>query len=196
MCVLRTVTVPLDASVLDLWLDSGKEAVPDIITRRDNPFLKEKEEVSDEGKEVEAVPNKQRDDLARRRAQSRPLPQRDAQMSFVTSSMSQADVQRWERLKMTEPRCPTHALSLSTCSAVGFKAGERECVCLRLSVQWLLLLVWFWANLCRILCSYVKLVGCFFSKSTSTKLRNLSDWKSCSFTYFVQIEINNAFFHW
>ncbi|XP_078799453.1 uncharacterized protein LOC101155575 isoform X3 [Oryzias latipes] len=82
---------------------SGKEAVPDIITRRDNPFLKEKEEVSDEGKEVEAVPNKQRDDLARRRAQSRPLPQRDAQMSFVTSSMSQADVQRWERLKMTEP---------------------------------------------------------------------------------------------
>uniref|UniRef100_A0A3P9ME09 LIM and calponin homology domains 1a n=1 Tax=Oryzias latipes TaxID=8090 RepID=A0A3P9ME09_ORYLA len=82
---------------------SGREAVPDIITRRDNPFLKEKEEVSDEGKVVEAVPNKQRDDLARRRAQSRPLPQRDAQMSLVTSSMSQADVQRWERLKMTEP---------------------------------------------------------------------------------------------
>ncbi|RVE76050.1 hypothetical protein OJAV_G00005030 [Oryzias javanicus] len=84
---------------------SVKEASPDIITRRDNPFLKEKEEESDEGKEgsVEAVPNKQKDDLARRRAQSRPLPHRDAQMSFVTSPMSQADVQRWERLKMTEP---------------------------------------------------------------------------------------------
>uniref|UniRef100_A0A3B3BA12 LIM and calponin homology domains 1a n=1 Tax=Oryzias melastigma TaxID=30732 RepID=A0A3B3BA12_ORYME len=85
---------------------SVKEAIPDIITRRDNPFLKEKEEESDEGKEgsVEAVPNKQRDDLARRRAHSRPLSHRDAQMSFVTSPMSRADVQRWERLKMTEPR--------------------------------------------------------------------------------------------
>ncbi|KAF6738388.1 LIM and calponin homology domains-containing protein 1 [Oryzias melastigma] len=84
---------------------SVKEAIPDIITRRDNPFLKEKEEESDEGKEgsVEAVPNKQRDDLARRRAHSRPLSHRDAQMSFVTSPMSRADVQRWERLKMTEP---------------------------------------------------------------------------------------------
>lgn len=118
--------------MLDLWSDSVKEAIPDIITRRDNPFLKEKEEESDEGKEgsVEAVPNKQRDDLARRRAHSRPLSHRDAQMSFVTSPMSRADVQRWERLKMTEPRCTTHTLSLRTCNAVSLKAGERERECL------------------------------------------------------------------
>ncbi|XP_008291215.1 LIM and calponin homology domains-containing protein 1-like isoform X2 [Stegastes partitus] len=90
---------------------SEKEAVPDIITRKDNPFLnsapRHEEEVDeeDEGEEgkVKVMPNKQKDDLARRRAQSRPLPHRDGPMSFVPSSMSQADMQKWERLKMTEP---------------------------------------------------------------------------------------------
>ncbi|CAN9510251.1 unnamed protein product [Ophioblennius macclurei] len=91
---------------------SEKEAVPDIITRRDNPFLNSasrrdeeedgEEEERDEGK-IKAVPNKQKDDLARRRAQSRPLPHRDSPASFVSSPMSQADMQKWERLKMTEP---------------------------------------------------------------------------------------------
>ncbi|XP_047434572.1 LIM and calponin homology domains-containing protein 1-like isoform X2 [Mugil cephalus] len=90
---------------------SEKEAVPDIITRRDNPFLnsaprreeeEDEEEVGEEGK-VKVMPNKQKDDLARRRAQSRPLPHRDGPMSFVSSSMSWADMQKWERLKMTEP---------------------------------------------------------------------------------------------
>ncbi|XP_035813898.2 LIM and calponin homology domains-containing protein 1-like isoform X4 [Amphiprion ocellaris] len=88
-----------------------KEAVPDIITRRDNPFLnsaprhEEEENDEHEGEEgkLEVIPNKQKDDLARRRAQSRPLPHRDGPMSFVSSSMSQADMQKWERLKMTEP---------------------------------------------------------------------------------------------
>ncbi|KAM8773407.1 uncharacterized protein AB9X84_016101 isoform 1-T1 [Acanthopagrus schlegelii] len=91
--------------------NSEKEAVPDIITRRDNPFLnsaprhEEEEEEEEEGEErkVQAVPNKQRDDLAQRRAQSRPLPHRDGPKSFVSAPMSQADMQKWERLKMTEP---------------------------------------------------------------------------------------------
>uniref|UniRef100_A0A672ZSJ6 LIM and calponin homology domains 1a n=1 Tax=Sphaeramia orbicularis TaxID=375764 RepID=A0A672ZSJ6_9TELE len=90
---------------------SEKEAVPDIITRRDNPFLnftprhKQEEEEEEEEEEaiVQAIPNKQKDDLALRRAQSRPLPHRDGPMSFVSTSMSQADMQKWERLKMTEP---------------------------------------------------------------------------------------------
>ncbi|XP_017261656.1 LIM and calponin homology domains-containing protein 1 isoform X2 [Kryptolebias marmoratus] len=85
---------------------SEKEAVPDIITRKDNPFLKEEEgEKEDEGEEGKdkVMPNKQNDDLARRRAQSKPLPHRDGPMSFVSSSMSPADMQKWERLKMTEP---------------------------------------------------------------------------------------------
>ncbi|KAF7214314.1 transcript variant X2 [Nothobranchius furzeri] len=82
-----------------------KEAVSDIITRKGNPFLKEGGEEEDVGKERmdEAIPNKQTDDLARRRAQSRPLPHREGPVSFVPSSMSPADLQKWERLKMTEP---------------------------------------------------------------------------------------------
>ncbi|XP_013876151.1 LIM and calponin homology domains-containing protein 1 isoform X2 [Austrofundulus limnaeus] len=83
---------------------SEKEALPDIIARKENIFLKE-EEKEDEGEEGKdkAMPNKQRDDLALRRAQSKPLPLRDGPMSFVSSSMSLADIQKWERLRMTEP---------------------------------------------------------------------------------------------
>lgn len=91
-------------------MDSEKEAVSDIITRKENPFLKvDRDEEEEEGKD-EAVPNRQRDDLARRRGQIRPLPQKDGPISFVSSSMSQADMQKWERLRMTEPRCQTHSL--------------------------------------------------------------------------------------
>ncbi|MEQ2221022.1 hypothetical protein ILYODFUR_011490, partial [Ilyodon furcidens] len=83
---------------------SEKEAVCDIITRNDNSFLKEEEDEGEEGKD-KPIPNKQRDDLAHRRGQSRPLLQRDGPMSFVSSFMSQADMQKWEKLRMTEPRC-------------------------------------------------------------------------------------------
>ncbi|XP_054912449.1 LIM and calponin homology domains-containing protein 1-like isoform X10 [Poeciliopsis prolifica] len=82
---------------------SDKEAVCDIITRKDNPSLKQEEDEGEEGKD-KTMPNKQRDDLAHRRGQSRPLPQRDGPMSFVSSSMSPSDVEKWERLRMTEPR--------------------------------------------------------------------------------------------
>ncbi|XP_043971668.1 LIM and calponin homology domains-containing protein 1-like isoform X6 [Gambusia affinis] len=82
---------------------SEKKAVCDIITRKDNPSLKEEDDEGEDEKD-KTMPNKQRDDLARRRGQSRPLPQRDGPMSFVSSFMSPADVQKWERLRMTEPR--------------------------------------------------------------------------------------------
>ncbi|XP_071374080.1 LIM and calponin homology domains-containing protein 1-like [Centroberyx affinis] len=80
---------------------SDREAVPDIITRKDNPFLnsaprhEEEEDEEEEGQDgrVKAVPNKQKDDLAHRRAQTRSRPQRDGPMSFVSASMSQADMQ-------------------------------------------------------------------------------------------------------
>nr|XP_046270945.1 LIM and calponin homology domains-containing protein 1-like isoform X2 [Scatophagus argus] len=90
---------------------SDKEVVPDIITRKENPFLnsasrrekeEDEEEEGEEGK-VKTVPNKEKDDLAQRRAQSRPLPHRDGPVSFVSTSMSHSDMQKWERLKMTEP---------------------------------------------------------------------------------------------
>ncbi|XP_058496142.1 LIM and calponin homology domains-containing protein 1-like [Solea solea] len=87
---------------------SEKEATPDIITRRDNSFLNsashhEEEEDEEEEGRVKAMPNKQKDDLAHRRAQSRTLPHRDGPVSFVSASISQADMKKWERLKMTEP---------------------------------------------------------------------------------------------
>lgn len=115
-----------DAIVLALWSDSENEVVPDIITRRDNPFLnsnprQEEDEDEEEEGRFKAMPNKQKDDLAQRRAQSRPLPHRDGPMSFVSASMSQADLQKWERLKMTEPRCPTHTLCFSTHAVLSTK---------------------------------------------------------------------------
>ncbi|KAM9363727.1 LIM and calponin homology domains-containing protein 1-like [Symphorus nematophorus] len=78
------------------------------IRRASQQMLQEKEirlagEDEEEEGEVKAMPNKQKDDLAKRRVQSRPLPHRDGPMSFVSASMSQADMQKWERLKMTEP---------------------------------------------------------------------------------------------
>ncbi|XP_038569024.1 LIM and calponin homology domains-containing protein 1-like isoform X2 [Micropterus salmoides] len=98
---------------------SENEVVPDIITRRDNPFLnsnprQEEDEDEEEEGRFKAMPNKQKDDLAQRRAQSRPLPHRDGPMSFVSASMSQADLQKWERLKMTEP---SEASPASVCQA-------------------------------------------------------------------------------
>ncbi|XP_055014595.1 LIM and calponin homology domains-containing protein 1-like isoform X2 [Boleophthalmus pectinirostris] len=91
--------------------NSDKEMIPDIITRRENPFLKpaprtdqEESEEDEEEEAVKTVPNKQKDDLALRRSQSRPLPHRDGPMSFASAPMSQADMQKWERLKMSDPR--------------------------------------------------------------------------------------------
>ncbi|XP_055780152.1 daf-12-interacting protein 1-like [Salvelinus fontinalis] len=89
---------------------SAKEAVCDIITRRDNPFLspasqREEEEEEEEGRGVKVpLPNKTKDDLARRRGQNRPRPShRDGPMSFVHASITQSDLEKWERLKMSEP---------------------------------------------------------------------------------------------
>ena len=118
MCVthIDVKCVPYDTIPLALWLDSEREALSDIITRTDNLFLNPAPQHEDREREEEqadaerAIPNKQKDDLAQRRAQSRPLPQKDGPTTFVGAHMSQADMQKWERLKMTEPRCPTHAV--------------------------------------------------------------------------------------
>uniref|UniRef100_A0A8K9UB41 Calponin-homology (CH) domain-containing protein n=1 Tax=Oncorhynchus mykiss TaxID=8022 RepID=A0A8K9UB41_ONCMY len=90
---------------------SAKEAVCDIITRRDNPFLspasqrEEEEEEEEEGRGVKVpLPNKTKDDLARRRGHNRSRPShRDGPMSFVHASITQSDLEKWERLKMSEP---------------------------------------------------------------------------------------------
>lgn len=111
--------VPCDAILPPLWSDSEREAASDIVTRRDNTFLNpaprhEDHEREEEQAEVEsAIPNKQKDDLAQRRVQSRPAPHGEGLTKYVSAHMSQADMQKWERLKMTEPRCPPHTDGLT-----------------------------------------------------------------------------------
>lgn len=97
------------------------EAAPvavSIITRKENPFLspekaREKENDEDDERETEgggqaALPNIQKDDLARRRGQTGALPLRDHQQSLAQTSMTQSDLEKWQRLQMsTENRCLT-----------------------------------------------------------------------------------------
>ncbi|XP_061883107.1 LIM and calponin homology domains-containing protein 1a isoform X9 [Entelurus aequoreus] len=96
---------------------SEGEQIPDMVTRKDSaPRRREGEEeevaratgeaedVGGEGK-VKATPNVQTDDLALRRAQARPRPlHRDGPVSLASAAMSQADLEKWEKLRMTEPR--------------------------------------------------------------------------------------------
>ncbi|XP_062407395.1 LIM and calponin homology domains-containing protein 1-like [Sardina pilchardus] len=88
-----------------------------IITRKENPFLspqrrREGEEEEEERKKgqgaeeeeegrSEAVPNVQKDDLAKRRAQRGPRPHREPVNPLVQASITQADMEKWQRLKMT-----------------------------------------------------------------------------------------------
>nr|XP_055061598.1 LIM and calponin homology domains-containing protein 1a isoform X5 [Misgurnus anguillicaudatus] len=79
-----------------------------IITRKDNPFLnpkkeREKERDEEDQREVEkriAIPNLQKDDLAKRRSGGGPRPPRDSHQSLVQSSITQSDLETWQRLKI------------------------------------------------------------------------------------------------
>ncbi|ROI16023.1 LIM and calponin homology domains-containing protein 1, partial [Anabarilius grahami] len=87
--------------------DSTPPEIP-IITRKDNPFLNPEKERAKEGddedkKEVEGkivVPNPHKDDLARRRTEGRPRPPKDPHQSLVQTSITQSDLETWQRLKM------------------------------------------------------------------------------------------------
>ncbi|XP_061626444.1 LIM and calponin homology domains-containing protein 1-like isoform X9 [Phyllopteryx taeniolatus] len=85
---------------------SQLDQIPDIITRQREGKDEEEdcEEQSEDAGTVKATPDKRTDDLALRRARSRPSPLlRDGPMSLSSAAMSQADVQKWERLRMSEP---------------------------------------------------------------------------------------------
>lgn len=83
------------------------------MTRKDNPFLSphgkkvgEEEESDEEDKGCTVVPNVQKDDLARRRTQTGSLPQRDPRQSLAQTRITQSDLEKWQRLSMTnENRC-------------------------------------------------------------------------------------------
>ncbi|CAG12302.1 unnamed protein product, partial [Tetraodon nigroviridis] len=128
---------------------SEREALSDILTRRDNPFLNpapqhQDGERDEDGAEAEsALPHKQKDDLAQRRAQSRPLPQKEGPTTFVSAPMSQADMEKWEKLKMTEaspvlfyafilPGIVRSSPLQSSLTATETNEGIGQCVCVRL----------------------------------------------------------------
>ncbi|XP_056316699.1 LIM and calponin homology domains-containing protein 1a isoform X3 [Danio aesculapii] len=80
-----------------------------IIIRKENPFLtpekqseQETEESADreEGEKV-MMPNVKTDDLARRRSQSVPLPQKEPRQSLAQTTITQSDLEKWQKLKMS-----------------------------------------------------------------------------------------------
>ncbi|XP_053336153.1 LIM and calponin homology domains-containing protein 1a [Clarias gariepinus] len=100
---------------LSMTIESS-EATPvevSIITRKDNPFLsteKARAKGNDDDEEEEeeiaaggqaALPNIQKDDLARRRSQTGGLPHRDHQQTLAQTALTQSDLEKWQRLKMS-----------------------------------------------------------------------------------------------
>nr|XP_061792140.1 LIM and calponin homology domains-containing protein 1-like [Nerophis lumbriciformis] len=82
--------------------DSELEKIPDIVTRQRRDVDEESED--EVAGRLKATPDKQTDDLALRRAQVRPPPlRRDGPASLPSGAMSRVDVQKWERLRMSEP---------------------------------------------------------------------------------------------
>lgn len=109
-----------------------------IVTRKDNPFLSphgkkkgEEEESDEEDKGQSVVPNVQKDDLARRRTRTGSLPQRDPRQSLAQTSITQSDLEKWQRLSMTiENRCrknTRNTQALTHTHAVSHTIGS-ECV--------------------------------------------------------------------
>ncbi|XP_048054379.1 LOW QUALITY PROTEIN: LIM and calponin homology domains-containing protein 1a [Megalobrama amblycephala] len=117
--------------------DSTPPEIP-IITRKDNPFLNPEKERAKEGddddkKEVEGkivVPNPHKDDLARRRTEGRPRPPKDPHQSLVQTSITQSDLETWQRLKMNTESSesdPTPAeVSIITRKDNPFLTPEKE----------------------------------------------------------------------
>ncbi|XP_069057944.1 LIM and calponin homology domains-containing protein 1 isoform X2 [Pleurodeles waltl] len=84
-----------------------------ILTRKENPFLSLCENESEEEEEPEKIPDVQRDDLAKRKTQGSSSQPREPP-SFVNVSITKADLETWERLKVSaetsddESRLPLH----------------------------------------------------------------------------------------
>ncbi|XP_064190931.1 uncharacterized protein LOC135254574 [Anguilla rostrata] len=87
---------------------------------------KEKEEQEEVGQGVapQALPNVEKDDLSRRRVQSRPLPLRDPLQTFVQASITPSDLEKWQRLKMTTE--PSETPPPETSHAVPRKEKEEQ----------------------------------------------------------------------
>ncbi|XP_053086800.1 LIM and calponin homology domains-containing protein 1a isoform X3 [Pangasianodon hypophthalmus] len=117
----------------------NSEAAPvevSIITRKDNPFLspekaREKEDDEDEQSQTErggqaALPNIQKDDLARRRGQTGALPHRDHQQSLAQTAMTQSDLEKWQRLQMSTENSDSPPLCQSCLAASSVKVAHSD----------------------------------------------------------------------
>ncbi|EMP26720.1 LIM and calponin like proteiny domains-containing protein 1, partial [Chelonia mydas] len=71
-----------------------------IVTHKENPLLQSQDPESEEEEQVK-VPDIQRDDLAKRKTQSN-LTQQQESPVFVKASITQADLETWDRLKVSE----------------------------------------------------------------------------------------------
>ncbi|KAM9143049.1 LIM and calponin homology domains-containing protein 1 isoform 1-T1 [Pangshura tecta] len=71
-----------------------------IVTRKENPFLQSQDTESEEEEQVK-LPDIQRDDLAKRKTQSN-LTQQQESPVFVKTSITQADLETWNRLKVSK----------------------------------------------------------------------------------------------
>ncbi|KAI5087779.1 LIM and calponin-like domains-containing protein 1 isoform X2 [Silurus meridionalis] len=92
---------------LSMTVESSEAASVEvsIVTRKDD----EDEQRDTEGGGQAALPNIQKDDLARRRSQTGALPHRDYQQSLAQTAMTQSDLEKWQRLQMsTENSDPPH----------------------------------------------------------------------------------------
>lgn len=70
-----------------------------IVTRKQNLFLQCKDNESEEEEQVK-MPDIQRDDLTKRKTQSNLSQQQESPM-FMKASITQADLETWDRLKMS-----------------------------------------------------------------------------------------------
>ncbi|XP_074848779.1 LIM and calponin homology domains-containing protein 1 isoform X2 [Carettochelys insculpta] len=77
-----------------------------IVTRKENPFLQSQDNELEEEQEVK-VPDIQRDDLAKRKTQSN-FTQQQESPAFVKASITQADLDTWDRLKVSEKLSEDH----------------------------------------------------------------------------------------
>nr|XP_025043075.1 LIM and calponin homology domains-containing protein 1 isoform X2 [Pelodiscus sinensis] len=71
-----------------------------VVIHKENPFLQPQDKELEEEEQVK-VPDIQRDDLAKRRTQSNFTQQRESQV-FVKASITEADLETWDRLKVSE----------------------------------------------------------------------------------------------
>ncbi|KAJ8384857.1 hypothetical protein AAFF_G00197670 [Aldrovandia affinis] len=112
---------------------SESEAPPSetsrIVPRKGNASLVQEEEEQEEGGQgggPQALPNVEKDDLSRRRAQNRTLPHRDPLQAFVQASITQSDLEKWQRLKMTTE--PSEAPPAPVCQACLDKGSQPPAI--------------------------------------------------------------------